>query len=73
LAAGGSVHLCRCWAAGTAPPAAQGEVLLVPIGLVERGQRPIGEILANPILIGLIIAAAIALPIAVHNSKDDAS
>jgi hypothetical protein len=73
LAADGSVFLCRCWATGTAPPAARDEVLLVPTGFVERGQRPIGEILANPLLIGLIIAAAIAIPIAVHNSKDDAS
>ena len=29
--------------------------------------------IANPILFVLIIAAAVAIPVAVHNSKDDAS
>ncbi|MFV1968923.1 MAG: carboxypeptidase-like regulatory domain-containing protein [Pirellulaceae bacterium] len=68
-----AVIQCRCWAAGTAPPVAQEEVLLVANSSIERGQRPFGEILANPLLIGLIIAAAIAIPIAVRNSKKSAS
>jgi hypothetical protein len=42
-------------------------VLVVADSAVARGQRPIGEILCNPVLIGLLIAAAIAIPIAVHN------
>ncbi len=66
--------LCRCWTEKTAPPAARQELLLVSGEGVERGQHPFGEILFSaPILIALVIAAAIAIPIAVHNSQDDAS
>lgn len=62
----------RCWMNGTAPPQAKSQVLLADQG-IQRGQRPIGDFLAGPVLIGLIIAAAIAIPIAVHNSKSSAS
>jgi len=68
-----SLALCRCWANNTAPPAAVDEILLVADGATVRGQRPIGEILSGPVLIALIIAAAIAIPIAIHESQDSAS
>ncbi len=68
-----SYQLCRCWAAKTAPPSAAREVLLVEGDLTLRGQRPVGELLSGPVLIGLIIAAAIIIPIAVHNSQKTAS
>ena len=64
---------CRCWAAATAPPSATTNVLLVEGDQTLRGQRPIGEILSGPVLIGLLIAAAIIIPIAVHNSRKSAS
>ena len=70
---GDSAVVCRCWSPNTAPPAAAKEVLLTPGDLVERGQRPISDLLTGPVLIGLIIAAAIAIPIAIHNSNKDAS
>ena len=66
-----SYQLCRCWAANTAPPAASQQLLMVEGDRTLRGQRPIGELLSGPLLIGLIIAAAIIIPIAVHNSQKD--
>jgi len=68
-----SYQLCRCWAANTAPPAASQQLLMVEGDQTLRGQRPIGELLSGPVLIGLIIAAAIIIPIAVHNSQKSAS
>ena len=68
-----SYQLCRCWAANTAPPAASKRLLMVEGDQTIRGQRPIGELLSGPVLIGLIIAAAIIIPIAVHNAQRSAS
>lgn len=66
--------ICRCWADKTAPPAARQDVLLVSGDGIQRGQYPFSEMLFSaPVLIALVIAAAIAIPIAVHNSQDDAS
>jgi len=64
---------CRCWVANTAPPIATKELLLTAGDSVQRGQRPIADLLTGPILIGMLIGAAIAIPIAIHNSKKDAS
>ncbi len=69
-----SLAVCRCWTEKTAPPAARKDLLLVSGTGVQRGQMPFGEmIFSAPVLIALVIAAAIAIPIAVHNSQDDAS
>ena len=65
--------VCRCWSANTAPPVAAKEILLTSGESVERGQRAIADLLTGPILIGMIIGAAIAIPIAIHNSQKDAS
>lgn len=63
--------LCRCWAPGTAPPQARSELLVIADERIERGQRPLAEALfSTPTLLVLMIAAAIVIPIAVHNSKD---
>ena len=70
---GQTVLACRCWSPNTAPPAATQQLLLTPGESIERGQRCIADLCSGPVLIGLIIAAAIAIPIAVHNSKKDAS
>lgn len=59
----------RVWAHKTAPPSAKIGVLIIPGEEIQRGQRPFGEIFANPILITAIIAAAIAIPVAIHSSK----
>jgi hypothetical protein len=66
--------ICRCWTSKAAPPSAQKEVLVVSGNPVERGQKPISEFFySTPVLFGLIVAAAIAIPIAIHNSKDDSA
>lgn len=69
-----SAAFCRCWTERTAPPAAKHDLLLVSGEGIQRGQRPFGDMLFSaPVLIALVIAAAVAIPIAVHNSQDDAS
>ena len=63
---------CRCWPKATSPPAARAGLLLVTSDISTRGQQPLKEVfVANPFVMGGIIAAAIAIPIAVHNSGDD--
>ncbi len=72
VTAGSNAYICRGWAAGTAPPIARQQLLIVPEGIVQRGQRPFSDLFfADPVLIGLVVAAAIAIPIAIHNSRKD--
>jgi len=63
----------RLWAPGTAPPAAQDGVLLVAGSDVTRGQWGGGgglkTFLANPLVITGIVATAVAVPVALHNSR----
>jgi len=69
-----SVAVCQCWNSNLAPPSAKQDILLVTDGKIERGQSPIGELLfANPIIMALLIIAAIAIPVAIHDAQDDAS
>lgn len=73
LAQGGGAY--RVWAPRTAPPAAQESVLLVENGQVVRGMfgHNGGHFgwLANPWVLGGLVALAIALPLAFDD--DDAS
>lgn len=70
LSVGDSYHVYRVWQANAAPPISVPEVTLLAPGTVQRGQRPIGELfIFNPLVLGVIIAAAIAIPVAVHNSR----
>lgn len=63
---------CRAWTAKIAPPAARQSLLLVADDVSARGQQPLKErFVANPFVMGTVIAAAIAIPIAIHNSGDD--
>jgi hypothetical protein len=69
-AEGGAI--CRLWAPHTAPPAA------VPAALVVQGEGPVRANLANisPLgwtLIGLGVAAAIAIPLILTRDDDDGS
>ena len=59
---------CRLWAEGTAPPKAPRELLIVTGNPTARGQGRIGDLLKNPLFIGLVVAAAVAIPLAL---KDD--
>lgn len=67
---GSSGVACRVWTATAAPPAAHGELVLAAQAPVVRGQQPFGAIFTNPLVIGLIVAAAIAIPLAIHNAND---
>ncbi len=79
LDAAQSAHAFRFWASNTAPPSARSRLLMqqAPKALgqaddtIVRGQRQIGDIVTNPLVIGLVIAAAIAIPVAINNSKTD--
>lgn len=66
----------RVWTAQTAPPAAHAGALIVVEDDVVRGQQEAsGHVLKaalnNPFIVGGVIAAAIAVPIAVHNARDE--
>ena len=61
--------LLRVWTAKAAPPIASSHLLIVPNQQVERGQQPFCNFFGSePLMIGVIVAAAIAIPIAVHES-----
>ncbi|MFH1919241.1 MAG: carboxypeptidase-like regulatory domain-containing protein [Planctomycetota bacterium] len=70
LSVGAQGRLVRAWAANTAPPAAGDVVVILGDGEVVRGQMPLEEFFASDavLLIGLV-AAMIAIPVAIHNSK----
>ncbi len=71
----------RLWAPGTAPPAARTALNLMADADVVRGQNPPGPLLAhcetlkcwfaNPLVVSGIVAAAVAIPVAVHNANRD--
>jgi hypothetical protein len=79
--AGQQMKMCRAWKAGTAPPAANRGLMIVEGDQTVLGQycaTPVGggasrlrEIMYNPLVIGGVLAAAIAIPVALHNSDDD--
>jgi len=71
LATGHGTLTCRIWTHAAAPPSATDQLTVVADQQVVRGQQPFHAIFTNPLFIGLVIAAAVAIPIAVHNSQDD--
>jgi len=71
LSSGDATSVYRLWAANTAPPAAHSSALLVRGSNVARGQSPLGSRLAHPLIIAGIIIAAVAIPVAIHNSRED--
>jgi hypothetical protein len=78
---GPQMQMCRAWKAGTAPPNANQGLLVVQSDQVVLGQHcgsPVAcgvagarDALANPLIFGGIVAAAIAIPVAIHNADDD--
>ena len=64
---------CRVWTHAAAPPSADDQLTLVDGPVVVRGQQPFSAIFTNPLFIGLVIAAAIAIPIAVHRDRPPSS
>lgn len=71
LTAEDAVLNCRIWTHAAAPPAAIDQVTLIADQTIVRGQQPFSAIFTNPLFIGLVIAAAVAIPVAVHNARDD--
>jgi hypothetical protein len=71
LTAANGQGICRLWAPGTAPPNAQKGALIVTGDGVARGQLGAGGLktfFANPWVIAAIVATAVAVPVAIHNS-----
>lgn len=70
----GGVGNYRVWANRTAPPSALSQVLLTHDESVALGQHRRGGVkglLTNPWVIGGVVATAIAVPVAIHNSDSD--
>lgn len=66
------ISICRLWTSEAAPPKSASTLLVVDDPLVERGQRPISELFrVDPVLMATVVAAAIAIPIVIHKSRDD--
>ncbi len=61
----------RAWSVGTAPPAAQEGALIVSGDPVVRGQAGGGfaAFITNPLVIAAVVATAVAVPVAIHNSR----
>jgi hypothetical protein len=71
--AGQSAQLLRLWKPGTAPPHAKNGVIISE-QLTVRGQRPFKDLItSNAFIITGVIVAAIAIPIAVHDARNDKS
>lgn len=70
--------LCRFWAPGTAPPCAVDQIAMIDDQTVVRGQAgpqfrqgfhdDVKAIAKHPLLLGGLIAAAIAIPAALRNA-----
>lgn len=78
VAEGQGMGAYRVWTPGTAPPSAQPGALVVAAGkdLVRANQgrcrRGLGCVkfwLCHPLVIAGIVAVAVAVPVAIHNSK----
>ena len=68
----GSPVWCRFWKSGTAPPHASQELLLVAGDAVHRAQREFGSLIhSDKLLIALILAGAIAIPIAISSQSNN--
>ncbi|HBO43559.1 MAG TPA: hypothetical protein DD670_06440 [Planctomycetaceae bacterium] len=69
----------RAWADGTAPKSANSTARVVAGRGTIRGQQqaaeegPVRRWLKNPLVLAGIVGVAVAVPIAVHNSKDNGS
>ncbi|NOZ40691.1 MAG: carboxypeptidase regulatory-like domain-containing protein [Planctomycetes bacterium] len=82
LRVAGQTQVLRVWSAGTAPPSASQGVLVTPSTEIVRGQRVVApkinqffrvnkRRLANPWILGGVVATAVSIPVAIHNANDD--
>lgn len=68
---GQSAVACRAWTRAAAPPVAKDHLLIVGGGEAVRGQQPISALFTSPLFVGLVVAAAVAIPVAIHNAQND--
>jgi hypothetical protein len=62
----------RVWTPAAAPPGARRSVVLVIDGGTTRGQTPLPDFVrSDAFLLTAVIVAAIAIPIAIHNFRND--
>lgn len=70
---GEQMFIVRVWEPKAAPPNAPERLLVIADTTVTRGQRRVSEILTldDKLVVGGMVAAAIAIPIAIANSDKD--
>jgi hypothetical protein len=72
ISAGQGVAVYRVWTAASAPPAASRLALVNAQSQIVRGQMPFWDLFrTDAFLITAIVATAVAIPVAVHNLRDD--
>lgn len=82
LQVGKQLKPCRVWKQAAAPPQANQGVMLISGDQIVRGQTYCGspvaagyggfkEAMTHPLIVAGVVAAAIAIPVAIHNSDDD--
>jgi len=71
LQVGDQTALYRCWAPGTAPPHASTAAAVSSEPIVRGQSHPLARGLSNPWVITGIALAAVAIPVAIHNHRDD--
>jgi len=72
IAAGTGLSAYRVWTASTAPPAATRIALVNARPQIVRGQMPFWDLFkSDAFMVAAIVATAVAIPVAVHNLRDD--
>jgi hypothetical protein len=66
VAAGDGQGVYRLWTAKAAPPSAQKNAIVFTQGLLGGGPK---MLLANPVVVAGVVATAVAVPVAVVNSR----
>lgn len=74
VVSGDAAQMCRLWAPGTAPPQAlRGMVLVSGTNVVRGILPPWYDWCLDPLLVTGLVAAAIAIPLALHDEDDEPS
>lgn len=63
--------VCRCWTSATAPPHALHEAVVSTQDVVRGQSHPLARGLSNPWIITGIALVAVAIPVALHNHRND--
>ena len=71
IVAGDNLHVVRLWSPNAAPPSAQRRVVFVTDPLMRGQMHPAASMLGNPWVITGLVAAAVIIPVALHNNRSD--